>query len=60
MYRYSVARLTPRYFAMSFAVCPSSRIRLAVAIYDGSSTFRGRPNLVSWARDDALWRAVRS
>ena len=30
-YRYEVARLTPRYLAMSLPVCPSAFIRLAVA-----------------------------
>jgi hypothetical protein len=31
-YRYKVARLTPRYLAMSLMVCPSSFMRLAVAM----------------------------
>ena len=45
---------------MSLAVCPSAFIRFAVAMCSGSSTFRGRPNLVPLARDDARFRAVRS
>jgi hypothetical protein len=59
-YRYSVARLTPRYLAISLPVWPSAFIRLAVAMCSGLSTFRGRPNLVPLARDDARFRAVRS
>ena len=31
-YRYNVARLTPRYLAMSLAVWPSAFIRFAVAM----------------------------
>ena len=45
---------------MSFAVWPSSFIRLAVAMWLGSSTFFCRPNLVPLARDIALLSAVRS
>ena len=50
-YRYKVARLTPRYLAMSLPVCPSAFIRLAVAMCSASSTLRGRPNLVPLARE---------
>jgi hypothetical protein len=59
-YLYSVARLTPRYLAMSLPVCPSAFIRFAVAMWSASSTLRGRPNLVPFARE--VWRlsAVRS
>lgn len=45
---------------MSLPVCPSAFISFAMVICSESSTFRGRPNLVPLARDDALWRAVRS
>ena len=45
---------------MSLPVCPSAFIRFAVAMCSASSTFRGRPNLVPLARDDARLRAVRS
>jgi Type ISP C-terminal specificity domain len=34
-YRYNVARLTPRYFAMSLPVWPSASIRLAAAVCSG-------------------------
>ena len=55
-YRYSVARLTPRYLAMSLAVWPSAFIRFAVAMCSASSTLRGRPNLVPLARDALFQR----
>ena len=45
---------------MSFAVCPSACIRLAVAMCSSSVTLRGRPNFVPLARDDARFNAVRS
>ena len=45
---------------MSLPVCPSAFIRFAVAMCSGSSTFRGRPNLVPLARDVARFNAVRS
>ena len=45
---------------MSRPVCPSAFIRLAVAIWSASSTLRGRPNLVPFARDAARFSAVRS
>jgi hypothetical protein len=59
-YRYRVARLTPRYFAMSLPVCPSAFIRVAVAMCSASATLRGRPNFVPLVRDDARFKAVRS
>jgi hypothetical protein len=34
---------------MSFAACPSSRIRVAVEMAAASSALRGRPNLVPLA-----------
>src|SRR5258705_7920050 len=37
-YLYNVARLTPRYLAMSLPVCPSAIIRFAVAMCSESST----------------------
>ena len=45
-----MARLTPKYFAMSLAVWPPVFIRLAVAMCSASSTLRGRPNLVPFVR----------
>ncbi len=45
---------------MSLLVCPSCRMRLAVAMRTLSSTFRGRPNRVPLARDTARFNAVRS
>jgi len=45
---------------MHSPVCPSAFMRFAVAMCSTSPTFRGRPNPVPWARDDALRRAVRS
>jgi hypothetical protein len=45
---------------MSLPVCPSAFIRFAMVMCSGSSTFRGRPNLVPFAREVARLRAVRS
>ncbi len=41
-YRYSVALLTPKNLAMSLSVCPSWRIRWAVAMSCAAWTFRPR------------------
>ena len=38
---------------MSLPVCPSAFMRFAVVMCSESSTFRGRPNFVPLARDDA-------
>ena len=46
-----MARLTPRYLAMSLPVWPSAFIRFAVVMCSESSTLRGRPNLVPLARE---------
>lgn len=45
---------------MSFAVWPSARICLAVAMSLAFETFRGRPHLVPLAREIARFEAVRA
>ena len=42
---------------MSLPVCPSAFIRLAVAMCEVSSTLRGRPNFVPFAREVSRLRA---
>ena len=39
--RYRVARLTPRYLAMSLPMSPLAFIRFAVAMWSVSATLRG-------------------
>jgi hypothetical protein len=50
--RRCVARLTPRYLAMSLPVCPSAFTRFAVAMWSVPSTLRGRPPLRSTHSED--------